>query len=71
MSERENYKVLINEIFERYDLIIPEKFFNSPLMEPLLSLFEDVEFREMVSALPGYDIAPMGKIISELPKKQA
>lgn len=53
---------------ERYDLIVPVEFFNSPLMEPLLSLFEDVDFRGMVAALPGYDIAPMGKIIAELPK---
>ena len=52
---------------ERYDLIVPEEFFNSPLMEPLFSLFEDVGFREMVSALPGYDIGPMGTIIAKLP----
>jgi hypothetical protein len=36
-------------------------------MEPLFSLFEDVGFREMVSALPGYDIGLMGTIIAKLP----
>lgn len=52
---------------ERYDLIIPEQFFNSSLMQPLMGLFENADFRKLVAALPGYDIAPMGKIIAELP----
>lgn len=52
---------------ERYDLIIPEQFFNSSLMQPLMGLFENADFRKLVAALPGYDIVPMGKIIAELP----
>jgi putative molybdopterin biosynthesis protein len=53
---------------ERYDLIIPQEHAGGSLLEPLFSLFEDPDFRKLVAALPGYDIAPMGKIIAELPE---
>ena len=52
---------------ERYDLIIPQVYAGGPLLEPLFGLFENREFRKMVAALPGYDTAPMGKIIADLP----
>lgn len=54
---------------ERYDLVIPGEFFESSLMEPLISLFDDSDFRKMVATLPGYDITPMGNVITKLPKK--
>jgi putative molybdopterin biosynthesis protein len=55
---------------ERYDLVIPQEFASSSLMEPLFSLFDNNDFRRMVASLPGYDIAPMGQIIAELPSKR-
>jgi putative molybdopterin biosynthesis protein len=54
---------------ERYDLVIPQEFALSSLLEPLFSLFDNDDFRRMVSSLPGYDIAPMGKLIAELPTR--
>ncbi len=48
---------------ERYDLIIPEAHYNSPLVAPLLGLLEDGAFREAVARLPGYDVTQMGKIV--------
>jgi putative molybdopterin biosynthesis protein len=51
---------------ERYDLVIPQEHYTSPLLRPLLDLMRDVRFREQVSALPGYDIGPMGNIVAEM-----
>lgn len=50
---------------ERYDIIIPERFMGSDLMKPLLDLLHDEDFKALVAAQPGYDPAPMGKIIRE------
>ncbi len=51
---------------ERYDLVIPLEFVESGLLDPLFDLTQDPAFREQVSALPGYDIAHMGKIVADL-----
>ena len=51
---------------EQYDLIIPEEHFNSDLMQPLLWLMNDTEFRKSVEKLPGYDISSMGSLIAEI-----
>jgi putative molybdopterin biosynthesis protein len=51
---------------ERYDLIIPQEYADGPLLEPLFELLADGDFRQMVAALPGYDIKPMGKLIGEV-----
>lgn len=48
---------------ERYDLVIPERFYDAHALRPLLDLLHDRPFRDAVASLPGYDIAPMGKII--------
>ena len=48
---------------ERYDLVVPQEHYESDLLQPLLALLQDVEFRTAVSALPGYDVAPMGEIV--------
>jgi putative molybdopterin biosynthesis protein len=45
---------------ERYDLVIPQKHYESPLLAPLLSLLSDPSFRQAVSELPGYDVTMMG-----------
>jgi putative molybdopterin biosynthesis protein len=47
---------------ERYDLVIPKSYFESELLQPLLALLEDEGFKAAVSALPGYDVKPMGKV---------
>ena len=52
---------------ERYDLIIPQEHAQSPLLQPLLHLLEDDEFKQMVAGLPGYDVTRMGNLIAELP----
>jgi putative molybdopterin biosynthesis protein len=52
---------------ERYDLIIPEEHYASPLLAPLLEILYDPAFRDAVAALPGYDITPMGKLVDYSP----
>jgi putative molybdopterin biosynthesis protein len=51
---------------ERYDLVIPREHAVSELMKPLFTLLGDPTFKDAVAGLPGYDISPMGKIITEL-----
>ena len=51
---------------ERYDLVIPQIYYQSELLQPLLRLLDDSEFRAEVEALGGYDIADMGKVVAEL-----
>lgn len=50
---------------ERYDLVVPQEYFQSPLLRPVFEVLQSPAFRQAVQALPGYDISPMGKIISE------
>ncbi|MFZ5855389.1 MAG: molybdopterin biosynthesis protein [Chloroflexota bacterium] len=50
---------------ERYDLVVPSEFAKSPLLAPLFDLINGLEFRQAVSALPGYDVREMGKMILE------
>lgn len=50
---------------ERYDLVIPRTHYQSQLLAPLLALLHDKSFRKAVAAMPGYDVTPMGKIVSE------
>ena len=50
---------------ERYDLIIPTRYADSQLLEPLFALLEDEQFRRDVAGLPGYDISVMGQLIAE------
>jgi putative molybdopterin biosynthesis protein len=51
---------------ERYELIVPDQFFHTPLLAPLLSVLDDSGFRKEVAALPGYDVSEMGKIVAEV-----
>jgi putative molybdopterin biosynthesis protein len=49
---------------ERYDLAIPEEFFDTPLLRAVLAIIgEDRAFREQIVSLGGYDVSEMGKII--------
>ena len=51
---------------ERYDLVIPREFYESDMLQPLLSLIRGDEFRREVGALGGYDTAEMGSVVAEL-----
>ena len=51
---------------ERYDLVIPRVYYDSPLLQPLLRLLHDPHFRGEVAALPGYDVSGMGTIIATI-----
>jgi putative molybdopterin biosynthesis protein len=50
---------------ERYDLVIPKEFAESPLLVPLFDVIGGTAFRNAVAALPGYDVREMGKLIME------
>ena len=47
---------------EEYDLVIPQEHYRSPLLQPLLALLVDAEFRAAVDALGGYDVTRMGEV---------
>ena len=51
---------------ERYDLVIPEEHYITPLLAPLLEALHDEEFRTEVTKLPGYDLQRMGEQIARL-----
>jgi putative molybdopterin biosynthesis protein len=51
---------------ERYDLVIPQVYHRSDLLAPLLDLLYQDDFRQAVSALPGYDTRLMGTEIARI-----
>lgn len=51
---------------ERYDLVIPEKYAESDLLDPLWWILQDTEFRQAVAAMPGYNIEPMGREVARI-----
>ena len=51
---------------EQYDLVIPSEFYESGLLEPLLSIIRGAEFKRQVEALGGYDTSRMGEVVAEL-----
>ena len=51
---------------ERYDLVIPIEYAESPLLAPLFEVLSDPNFQSAVAKLPGYDVEPMGKLIAEM-----
>ncbi len=51
--------------WERYDLVVPQAFWNTPRLEPLRELLGNERFRAAVAALPGYDPAEMGQLVSQ------
>jgi putative molybdopterin biosynthesis protein len=52
---------------ERYDLVIPRIHYESPLLEPLLTLLQDASFKTEVEKLGGYDTCHMGQVMARLP----
>lgn len=47
---------------EQYELVIPKVHYESGRLDPLLNLLHDDGFKRAVSALPGYDVGPMGRL---------
>jgi putative molybdopterin biosynthesis protein len=48
---------------ERFDLVIPEERYQDPLLTPALDIIHDLDFRQAVSALGGYDTSHTGENI--------
>jgi putative molybdopterin biosynthesis protein len=48
---------------ERYDLVIPTRYYTDELLEPLIELLHDDSFKNMVSSLAGYNTDHMGQVI--------
>jgi putative molybdopterin biosynthesis protein len=51
--------------WERYDLVIPQQFYESDLLQPLLTLIRGESFRKVVAELEGYDASEMGEVVRE------
>jgi putative molybdopterin biosynthesis protein len=51
---------------ERYDLVVPYQYVHSVLLEPFFDVISGSEFKKSVSALPGYDVTEMGKVIADI-----
>jgi putative molybdopterin biosynthesis protein len=51
---------------ERYELVIPKIYADSPLLLPLFDILSDPHFRELVESLPGYDASEMGVVVTEI-----
>jgi putative molybdopterin biosynthesis protein len=49
--------------WERYDLVIPQQFYESELLQPLLTLIRGESFRKVVAELEGYDALEMGNVM--------
>ena len=49
--------------WERYDLVIPQQFYESELLQPLLTLIRGEAFRKAVAELEGYDSSAMGEVV--------
>ncbi len=50
---------------ERYELVIPSRYYESDLLQPLLHLIRDPLFARSVEALGGYGTSQMGKILDQ------
>jgi putative molybdopterin biosynthesis protein len=51
---------------ERYDLVVPLDYYGGDLLAPLWEVLQDPAFRKSVAALPGYDVEPMGALITDI-----
>ena len=53
---------------ERFDLVIPQEHYDSPLLAPLLGLLRRPQagFMQQVAALGGYATGEMGKVLAEM-----
>ena len=51
---------------ERYDLAIPRQYYESDLLEPLLSLIRSDDFKRQIEGLGGYDTTSTGQVAAEV-----
>ncbi len=51
---------------EQYDLVIPQEYYDSDLLQPLLTLIRSADCKHKVEALGGYDVSSMGEVVAEL-----
>ena len=51
---------------ERYDLVIPARFFGDAVLAPLLSIIRDPAFAARVQALGGYATPQMGEVLARI-----
>ena len=49
---------------ERYDLAIPMEYYDSPLLQPLLTIIRSQEFKDIINSLGGYDTSETGREIA-------
>ena len=52
---------------ERYDLVIPRPYYESPLLQPLLEIIRGPDFQTQALNLGGYDTSQTGQVMAELP----
>ena len=52
---------------ERYDLVIPRPYYESPLLRPLLEIIRQPAFHVQVLNLGGYDTSQTGQVMADLP----
>ena len=50
---------------EEYQLVIPREHYDSAVLAPVLSILRDQSFAAEVSALGGYDVTNMGRVVYE------
>ncbi len=51
---------------ERYDLVIPDEYYRAPLLEPLLVVINNRDFKRKIAELPGYDTSQTGEVVAEM-----
>ena len=51
---------------ERYDLVIPLPYYDSPFLQPLLEIIPQPGFQAQVMQLGGYDTSQTGQVMAEL-----
>lgn len=51
---------------ERYDLVIPSRFYGDPLLGPLLEIIRSPQFTARVDALGGYSTPHIGEVLAEV-----
>ena len=51
---------------EQYDMVIPKEFYESALLEPVLSLIRSGDFKQAVEELGGYETTMMGAVVAEV-----
>ena len=49
--------------WERYGFVIPQQYYESDLLNPLLDLIRGESFRKIVAEFEGYDPGPMGQVV--------